>query len=298
MKNQITIDDWLKTLTCPSSPEPEPDKSHCEGCQYYSEGEYKVGDWGFTWKYGCPGTASAKPNGTPMNVSAPLIEHDGHYYDDNIVDGVPHIMCWKKAGARRYINRFQAKQALEAVIGEMNYVPMAGTWNRTVNKYMFSFDIDLAAYENQNTKVGDDIISVSVCRPNGTSFAKACDSIDEAVKVFELYYDQAVRICLYSNHECNKEELWRIADSLDETQCPHVCCRKCTTKSCGARCNGAPEPKEYRQWFRLCKHEPEASGCYEIIDVNGTKGRAWYEKGRGFDHVTGHPVECWRKAET
>lgn len=50
-------------------------------------------------------------------------------------------------------------------------------------------------------------------------------------------------ICQYSQHSCNKAELWKIADSLDELQCPHVCCRQCNTKLCGARCNGSEEPK-------------------------------------------------------
>ena len=48
--------------------------------------------------------------------------------------------------------------------------------------------------------------------------------------------------CSFSGHTCNKQELWKIADSLDALQCPHVCCRRCFTKLCGARCNGSEEP--------------------------------------------------------
>ena len=52
----------------------------------------------------------------------------------------------------------------------------------------------------------------------------------------------AAGACIFSKHSCNKENLWEVADSLDELQCPHVCCRKCNTKMCGARCNGSEEP--------------------------------------------------------
>ena len=44
-------------------------------------------------------------------------------------------------------------------------------------------------------------------------------------------------VCQHSGHTCNKKELWRVADTLDELMCPHVCCRNCATKMCGARCN-------------------------------------------------------------
>lgn len=46
--------------------------------------------------------------------------------------------------------------------------------------------------------------------------------------------------CKYSGHVCNKENLWVVADSLDDKpQCPHVCCRNCEIRTCGARCNGS-----------------------------------------------------------
>ena len=46
--------------------------------------------------------------------------------------------------------------------------------------------------------------------------------------------------CKYSGHSCNKENIWAVADSLtDQEPCPHVCCRQCEVKLCGARCNGA-----------------------------------------------------------
>jgi hypothetical protein len=45
-------------------------------------------------------------------------------------------------------------------------------------------------------------------------------------------------ICKHADHVCNKKELWKIADTLDDIKCPHVCCRKCDIELCGARCNG------------------------------------------------------------
>lgn len=50
--------------------------------------------------------------------------------------------------------------------------------------------------------------------------------------------------CPHSEHACNKENLWEVADSLDDIICPHTCCRECSVKCCGARCNGSCEPVE------------------------------------------------------
>lgn len=49
-------------------------------------------------------------------------------------------------------------------------------------------------------------------------------------------------VCNHSGHTCNKSELWRVADTLDMGACPHVCCRSCNVRLCGARCNGSEEP--------------------------------------------------------
>ena len=59
---------------------------------------------------------------------------------------------------------------------------------------------------------------------------------------YECHWWKEIRpiiYCQFSEHECNKTELWKVADSLDEIMCPRVCCRKCSIKDCGARCNGA-----------------------------------------------------------
>lgn len=63
------------------------------------------------------------------------------------------------------------------------------------------------------------------------------------IDIFE-YLEQLNKVCSFSGHTCNKKNLWEVADSLDELQCPHVCCRRCNTRHCGARCNGSEEPKE------------------------------------------------------
>ena len=102
-------------------------------------------------------------------------------------------------------------------------------------------------------------------------------------------------VCKDSGHECNSQELWRVAKEIG-VECRNVCCRKCDVRGCGARCNGSSEPPKVRLWHRLCKMKPEESGYYEIMDIDGKKGKAWYEAiRRDFDHVTGRQIECWRE---
>lgn len=50
------------------------------------------------------------------------------------------------------------------------------------------------------------------------------------------------RECKHSGHTCNREELWKIAESL-EVDCIQQCCRNCKVRLCGARCNGSEEPE-------------------------------------------------------
>lgn len=73
-------------------------------------------------------------------------------------------------------------------------------------------------------------------------------------------------ICKYSQHSCNKKELWNVAKDLDNVFCPHVCCRKCSDKQCGARCNGADVPKQ-DQWNDIEVIQPE-EGQREPKKVN------------------------------
>lgn len=65
---------------------------------------------------------------------------------------------------------------------------------------------------------------------------------DSQGKPYQWWKNEAP-VCSFSGHTCNKQNLWEVADTLDELQCPHVCCRKCATRNCGARCNGSEEPK-------------------------------------------------------
>ena len=65
---------------------------------------------------------------------------------------------------------------------------------------------------------------------------------DGQISVFE-YLKGIPKNCSFSGHTCNKQNLWEVADTLDELLCPHVCCRKCAIRNCGARCNGSEEAK-------------------------------------------------------
>lgn len=52
-----------------------------------------------------------------------------------------------------------------------------------------------------------------------------------------------IPICRHSKHKCNKEVLFEVASTLDDIECPRVCCRNCHYISCGARCNGTEKGK-------------------------------------------------------
>lgn len=117
-----------------------------------------------------------------------------------------------------------------------------------------------------------------------------CTSIDKAVKQIERIINE----CEYSKHTCNKEELWKIAESLDDPFCPHVCCRFCATKHCGARCNGSEEPKEakeqaidYEVWHDIEEQPPEGAYCkFEYLwnrhGKEDAKGQCngWWQDGK------------------
>ena len=63
-------------------------------------------------------------------------------------------------------------------------------------------------------------------------------------------------ICQFSKHECNKENLWKVADSLDGIECERKCCRLCEMwMLCGARCNGADN-------LSICNENCEECGKY------------------------------------
>ena len=81
-------------------------------------------------------------------------------------------------------------------------------------------------------------------------------------------------VCQFSGHTCNKENLWEVADTLDELLCPHVCCRKCASRNCGARCNGSEEPKKTvamfgKEWLPISE-KPKDITKYDRLEILGT----------------------------
>lgn len=95
-------------------------------------------------------------------------------------------------------------------------------------------------------------------------FGSPCDSVEEVIEQInkrqrradqekkridesfrpkdeEAYGERVDKpICKHSEHTCNKEELWKVAEDIGE-DCPKSCCRACSREDCGARCNGAPK---------------------------------------------------------
>lgn len=67
--------------------------------------------------------------------------------------------------------------------------------------------------------------------------------IEGQISIFD-YLAEKNRVCQFSQHTCNKTELWKVAHTFDDFTCPETCCRNCDIRCCGARCNGSEEPKE------------------------------------------------------
>ena len=125
------------------------------------------------------------------------------------------------------------------------------------------------------------------------------DLITESVSPQEEYKESVNKqlvtkhTCKHSEHECNKEELWKVADSLDETQCPHVCCRQCNTRGCGARCNGSKEPEQPNlcqdcifQWLEIPN---EGFGCHYDTNKNICCKEKMYKASEGWHLVKARP---------
>lgn len=72
-------------------------------------------------------------------------------------------------------------------------------------------------------------------------------------------------VCKHSGHTCNRIELWKVANTLDDITCPEKCCRQCFVKSCGARCNGSEEPK-VQQCAKREECEAYGFGCGGTVD--------------------------------
>lgn len=84
-------------------------------------------------------------------------------------------------------------------------------------------------------------------------------------------------ICKHSGHSCNKKNLWEVADTLDELQCPHVCCRKCNTRNCGARCNGSEEPKRSTRIGPDDDYIKEHPTCFYVTGHYLDREQGWHK---------------------
>lgn len=88
-------------------------------------------------------------------------------------------------------------------------------------------------------------------------------------------FPYGIKTCQYSKHSCNKEELWKVAETLDDINCPHTCCRMCKTRSCGARCNGSEEPEKLdpdfpirdKEGWRSFSDKPETFLDFEELEL-------------------------------
>ena len=107
-------------------------------------------------------------------------------------------------------------------------------------------------------------LSFGIANSKGEGYGGPCDSVEEVIESInkrirksetegkgiddsfrpkdeEAYGERIEKpICKHSEHTCNKEELWRVAEDIGE-DCPKSCCRACSREDCGARCNGAPK---------------------------------------------------------
>ena len=87
-------------------------------------------------------------------------------------------------------------------------------------------------------------------------------------------------ICKHSGHTCNKEELWKVANTLDGITCNRVCCRQCDVRLCGARCNGSEEPLKPTLGKIVCDHDHRAlCNRYGPNNVQLNKAKADLPKG-------------------
>lgn len=80
--------------------------------------------------------------------------------------------------------------------------------------------------------------------------------------------------CTFSGHSCNKSELWKVADTLDNINCPHTCCRSCDIRLCGARCNGSEEPEKKEPTDDYIKEHPT---CFYVFGYYLDKEHGWHK---------------------
>lgn len=115
----------------------------------------------------------------------------------------------------------------------------------------------------------------------GCSMPEKCELLKQAVignnpepkdsEPRQLKNEQS-KICQYSQHTCNKTNLWEVADTLDDIKCPRACCRICAVNNCGARCNGSEEPP--RQQDEYIKENPT---CFYVFGHYLDKADGWHK---------------------
>ena len=93
------------------------------------------------------------------------------------------------------------------------------------------------------------------------------------ITIFE-YLNEINKVCRFSKHSCNQTELWKVAHSLDNINCPEVCCRRCAVIHCGARCNGSDEPKPIESKDDYIRDNPT---CFYVFGHYLDKEQGWHK---------------------
>lgn len=148
-------------------------------------------------------------------------------------------------------DEFETMPELAAVSMIEDKTKLKFNYDEEFNEYIATkkgYKISIRGFDHyfKDVRDGKRFLSVDVSKKNWGASTPA-ESIEEAVDFIE----RQISKCYFSQHNCNKEELWKIADTLDDIHCQRTCCRACNTRNCGARCNGSEEPKEKR-----CKYFP------------------------------------------
>lgn len=98
--------------------------------------------------------------------------------------------------------------------------------------------------------------------------------------------------CKHSGHICNKENVWEVADTLDDksASCPHICCRQCSVDGCGARC----VEREWTEFKKNGKQKfPPYTTTWTDYDV-----KVYYEKIDKYEYeVWEYKDYTWRSHE-
>lgn len=151
-----------------------------------------------------------------------------------------------------------------------------------------SYHCELCGYNHPLVRlVGDwpyqEKILTEEC-PNCKAIVDVPDDIRKEVEWYNRHIDESknrTNICKHSNHTCNKEELWKVANSLDGITCNRVCCRNCDVRLCGARCNGSKEPLQPLLNRTECDHAHKAM-CNRWAPNNVQLNKAKADLPKGF----------------